>query len=84
MWVSMNSMMSISNGYLVDGKCVFGAEVFVYKETRIGKGECLSRIESPITYKHIYIWKVENFSKLADPFYFSEPFTAAGQKWYIC
>ncbi|KAJ0093132.1 hypothetical protein Patl1_24766 [Pistacia atlantica] len=37
---------------------VFGAEVFVCKETITGKGECLSMIKDAPTCKHV--WKVED------------------------
>ncbi|KAL6139564.1 hypothetical protein ACLB2K_057868 [Fragaria x ananassa] len=79
--VPLDEFHDASHGYLVDDKCVFGAEVFVCKETRRGMGECVSRVKNPITYKHI--WKVRNFSSLADPYYTSEPFTAGGQIWII-
>ncbi|XP_004306376.1 PREDICTED: uncharacterized protein LOC101304505 [Fragaria vesca subsp. vesca] len=79
--VPLDEFHDASHGYLVDDKCVFGAEVFVCKETRRGMGECISRVKSPKTYK--YIWKLRNFSSLTDPYYPSEPFTVEDQKWII-
>lgn len=80
-YISLKEFNESSNGYLVDDVCVFGAEVFVCKEHfKGGKGECLSMIKSPITYKHI--WKIENFSKLDAESYESKIFNAGDQKWY--
>ncbi|KAL6143236.1 hypothetical protein ACLB2K_053931 [Fragaria x ananassa] len=79
--VPLDEFHDASHGYLVDDKCVFGAEVFVCKEKRRGMGECISRVKSPKTYKHI--WKLRNFSSLTDPYYTSEPFTVEDQKWII-
>ncbi|XP_021808265.1 probable inactive serine/threonine-protein kinase fnkC [Prunus avium] len=70
-----------SNGYLIDDACVLGAEVFVLKERRAGKVECLSRNKSAFMKKHC--WKIESFSMLKSEFLQSEPFTAGGQTWVI-
>ncbi|PRQ39595.1 putative ubiquitinyl hydrolase 1 [Rosa chinensis] len=70
-----------SNGYLVDDTCVFGADVFVCKERRTGKGECLSRIQNPSTYK--YVWKIDNFLKTDAVCHCSGAFSAGNQKWKI-
>jgi len=60
---------------------VFGAEVFVCKENfKGGKGECLSMITSPVTYRHV--WKIDNFSKLDAESYESKIFNAGDKKWY--
>ncbi|KAJ4721564.1 Ubiquitin carboxyl-terminal hydrolase 12 [Melia azedarach] len=66
------------NGYLVDDTCVFGAEVFVTKETSSGKGQCFSLVTDAHSSKHV--WKIENFSKL-DGSSYSKVFEAGGQKW---
>ncbi|KAK6930345.1 MATH/TRAF domain [Dillenia turbinata] len=60
-FVPLESFNDASCGYLVEDTCVFGAEVFVCKERPSGKGECLSMIKEPISFKHS--WKIENFSK---------------------
>ncbi|XP_040373544.1 BTB/POZ and MATH domain-containing protein 1 isoform X4 [Rosa chinensis] len=65
----------------VDDTCVFGAEVFVCKERRTGKGECLARMKEASVCKHV--WKVEKFSSLGAEFYDSEPFTAGDYNWKI-
>lgn len=67
------------NGYLVDDSCVFGAEVFVSKETSKGKAECLSMIKEAITCKHT--WKVENFSKPDQISQESKTFNGGNYKW---
>ncbi|KAH7565366.1 hypothetical protein JRO89_XS09G0196400 [Xanthoceras sorbifolium] len=58
------------NGYLIDDTCVFGAEVFVVKNS--SKERCLSMIYDPTT--DFYTWKVTKFSTLAESFYVSESF----------
>lgn len=65
------------NGCLINDACVFGAEVFVVKNTF--KGECLSMMHDPPTYYHTL--KVSNFSSLLDEFYESESFGC--YKWYV-
>lgn len=79
--IPLKEFTDASNGYLIEDKCVFGAEVFVWKERRTAQAECLSRIKWPSTYKHV--WKLEIFSKLNAESYRSEPFSVAGQKWYL-
>ncbi|KAM5568460.1 hypothetical protein ABKV19_016161 [Rosa sericea] len=79
--IRLKEFTDISNGYLIDDKCVFGAEVFVCKERKTGRAECISRIKSPYMYKHV--WKLENFSKLNAQFYHSKPFSAEGLNWTI-
>ncbi|XP_061989810.1 ubiquitin C-terminal hydrolase 12-like isoform X2 [Rosa rugosa] len=75
----LEEFTNASNGYVVDDTCVFGAEVFVCKERTKGKRERLLTTNNAVMYKQV--WKVENFSKLDDPFYKSEPFVAGNQKW---
>lgn len=79
--IPLKEFTDASNGYLIADKCVFGAEVFVCKERKIGAAECLSSIKGAHTYKHV--WKLEKFSKLNARYYESEPFSVAGQNWYI-
>lgn len=67
------------NGYLVEDSCVFGAEVFIHKETSKGKAECLSMIKEAITYKHT--WKVEDFWKLDQLSQESKAFNGGDYKW---
>ncbi|CAN6726705.1 unnamed protein product [Malus baccata var. baccata] len=68
-----------SNGFLIDDNCVFGAEVFVSKESMTGKGESLSMVKDPVMYKNI--WRIDNFSKLDGESDDSKVFTAGDQKW---
>ena len=37
--IPLDEFTDASRGYLIDDTCVFAAEVFVFKETRICKGE---------------------------------------------
>ncbi|KAI5349116.1 hypothetical protein L3X38_002003 [Prunus dulcis] len=47
--IPLKEFADASNGYLVDDTCVFGEEVFVCKERRAGKAECLPRINNAVT-----------------------------------
>ena len=69
-----------SNGYLLDDKCEFGAEVFICKEMIAEKGESLIMIKDAIPYK--YTWHIDKFSELVQECYDSEPFNAGNYKWY--
>ncbi|XP_050117557.1 uncharacterized protein LOC126595234 [Malus sylvestris] len=80
--ITLTSFTNPSNGYVIDDNCVIGAEVFVCKERRAGKGESISKIKDAVKCKHV--WKVENFSQLGTDCCKSEPFTAGGRKWYLC
>ncbi|VVA37122.1 Hypothetical predicted protein [Prunus dulcis] len=79
--IPLKAFSVASNGYLIDDTCVFGAEVFVCKERRAGKAECLSRIKKAFMNKHC--WKIESFSTFKSQRLQSELFTAGGQKWKI-
>ncbi|PRQ38172.1 hypothetical protein RchiOBHm_Chr4g0410831 [Rosa chinensis] len=79
--ICLKEFTDVSNGYLFDDKCVFGAEVFVCKERKTGQAECISRIKSPYMYKNV--WKLENFSKSNAQFYHSKQFSAEGLNWYL-
>ncbi|CAI9779703.1 unnamed protein product [Fraxinus pennsylvanica] len=70
-----------AKGYLVNDTCVFGADVYVTQEKLTGKGEILSLVKDPISYKHT--WKIDNFSTLTDEYLDSKPFNAADQTWKI-
>ncbi|KAG5596727.1 hypothetical protein H5410_037959 [Solanum commersonii] len=67
-----------SNGYLVDDKCVFGAEIFIIHRQAIG--ECLSMVKSNDLFKRQ--WKICNFSKLRKD-WLSEKFTVGGYNWKL-
>ncbi|KAL6292877.1 hypothetical protein ACE6H2_001019 [Prunus campanulata] len=79
--IPLKAFYVASNGYVVGDTCVFGAEVFVCKERRAGKAECLSMINNAFMKKHC--WKIESFSMLKSEVLQSEPFTAGGQTWLI-
>ncbi|KAJ4701064.1 Ubiquitin carboxyl-terminal hydrolase 12 [Melia azedarach] len=80
-FISLKVFNDASNGYLLEDTCAFGAEVFVRKERRKGKGECLSMIKDAPTTK--YLWRIENFSNLDKECYDSSVFIAGDQKWKI-
>ncbi|XVF62363.1 hypothetical protein PTKIN_Ptkin09bG0001700 [Pterospermum kingtungense] len=80
-FIPIRTFNDVSNGYLLDDSCVFGAEVFITKEICSGKGECLSMIKDAVSSKHV--WKIENFSKLESEYHESKEFFAGDQKWKI-
>eukprot|EP00257_Ricinus_communis_P025702 XP_025013116.1 protein RESTRICTED TEV MOVEMENT 3 isoform X2 [Ricinus communis] len=79
--IPLATLKDTKNGYLVEDTCVFGAEVFVRKESCTGKGECLSMIKSSSTSKNL--WRFENFSKLDAECNDSKTFVAGDQRWKI-
>ncbi|XP_044487671.1 MATH domain and coiled-coil domain-containing protein At3g58400-like isoform X3 [Mangifera indica] len=80
-YIPLTVFNDASNGYLVEDSCVFGAEVFVCKETITGKGECLSMIKDAPPVRHV--WKVESFSKSNEECYRSKVSMAGDHKWKI-
>ncbi|KAK8661867.1 hypothetical protein V6N13_091455 [Hibiscus sabdariffa] len=79
--IPIRTINDVSNGYLLDDTCVFGAEVFVTKETRPGRAECLSVVKDAISCKHV--WRIENFSKLESECLESNAFFSGDQIWKI-
>uniref|UniRef100_M0ZJ52 Nucleic acid binding protein n=1 Tax=Solanum tuberosum TaxID=4113 RepID=M0ZJ52_SOLTU len=77
-FISHNTFKEASNGYLVDDKCVLGAEIFIVQRQAIG--ECLSMVKSTDSFKRE--WKICNFSKLGEN-WVSEEFTVGGYKWKL-
>ncbi|WCJ18790.1 TRAF-like family protein [Euphorbia peplus] len=67
------------NGYLLDDCCVFGVEVHVIKNSV--KGKELSFVKDPPN--GTFTWKVDKFSALENPCYFSEVFSVGGCKWKL-
>ncbi|XP_062099862.1 uncharacterized protein LOC133805714 [Humulus lupulus] len=78
-YIDLKTFNDGSNGYLVNGICSFGAEVFVVKNTI--KGDHLSMIEDPIKCTHT--WKVDAFSNITQDRYESEPFVGGDYIWKI-
>jgi len=78
-FIPTGTFSDASNGYLMEDTCMFGADVFVSKERRSGRGECLSMIKDATSSKHV--WKIENFSKLDKESYDSNAFFAGDRKW---
>ncbi|XP_054778268.1 uncharacterized protein LOC129295034 [Prosopis cineraria] len=70
----------VTNGYLVDDSCAFGAEIFVYEYC--GNWECVSpAIKDPSF--GTYAWKLCNFSKIGKKYCDSESFIVEGTKWNL-
>lgn len=67
------------NGYLVNDTCIFGAQIYIYKETISSKGESLLMMKDPISHKHR--WKIENYSNVVADCHESLPFNAGDYKW---
>ncbi|XP_059315410.1 uncharacterized protein LOC132066022 [Lycium ferocissimum] len=80
-FMSQEAFNNPENGYVVDDKCVLGAEVYVCQEKIRGRGDCLSMVKDPISYKHT--WKIEKFSALTADCEDSETFMAGEHKWKI-
>ena len=77
-FIDLETFNDRSNGYLVDGTCTFGAEVFVVKNTF--KGERLSAIDEPVTCTHT--WKINSFSSiLTREYYPSDAFVGGDYTW---
>ncbi|MCD7459412.1 hypothetical protein HAX54_040869 [Datura stramonium] len=77
-FLSHETFENASNGYLVEDKCVFGAEIFVVQSRAIG--ECLSLVKSNGSFKRE--WKICNFPNL-DEDWVSEEFNVEGHKWQL-
>ncbi|XP_047309364.1 uncharacterized protein LOC124912760 [Impatiens glandulifera] len=70
-----------SNGYLVDDKCVFGAEVFLIKQT--SKVEMLILQDEDSSFTASHIWKIKSFSSRPLERFVSEIFIWGDFKWRI-
>ncbi|EXB39102.1 Ubiquitin carboxyl-terminal hydrolase 13 [Morus notabilis] len=80
--VPLGTFKDPSNGYLVDDTCVFGAEVFVIKNT--AKWEFLTLISSLDIADATFNWKIEKFFLLdKETFSESEKFIVGGKKWNL-
>ncbi|KAJ4959296.1 hypothetical protein NE237_026407 [Protea cynaroides] len=93
-FITLKEFNDPTKGYLVNDTCMVGAEVFVYRESHTGKGECLSMTTGSLTCNHT--WKIEKFSNMnkerhymkcsqsvTRESHFSQVFTASGYKWKI-
>ncbi|KAL3641572.1 hypothetical protein CASFOL_012387 [Castilleja foliolosa] len=78
-FISKKDLTDPSKGYLVDDKCVLGAEVFVNENKAVI--ECLSlKSVDKEPYKHEF--KITNFSRLKAK-WVSKEFTVGGYQWVI-
>ncbi|XP_043705194.1 protein RESTRICTED TEV MOVEMENT 3-like [Telopea speciosissima] len=80
-FITLKGFIDPNKGFLVDDTCVFGAEVFVQRESVAGKGESLLITSGTVSCNHT--WKIDKFSELDKEFNYSEVFTAAGYKWRV-
>ncbi|KAL8482872.1 hypothetical protein ACS0TY_025780 [Phlomoides rotata] len=78
-FISKEILMDPSNGFLVKGNCVFGAEVFVVEKLAVS--ECLSVKNVTVPYKRD--WKISNFSQLGHC-WTSDKFVVEGLNWEVC
>ncbi|KAL5772119.1 hypothetical protein ACOSP7_011719 [Xanthoceras sorbifolium] len=77
-FIDIETFSNPQNGYLLDDTCVFGAEIFVIKNSF--KSERLSMMNEPSTDFHT--WKITKFSSnMTDDNYYSGYFGDYG--WYI-
>ncbi|KAL3655343.1 hypothetical protein CASFOL_001129 [Castilleja foliolosa] len=78
-FMSKKTLTDPSNGYVVDDKCIFGAEVYVNENKAIT--QCLSvKNVYPEPYKQEFM--ISNFSTLKVK-WISDEFTVGGHKWII-
>ncbi|KAM7481678.1 hypothetical protein LguiB_006261 [Lonicera macranthoides] len=77
-FISLETLMDDSNGYIKGDSCVFGAEVFIIKH---------STMKSPSirdeTNTDLFTWKIEKFSSLKDQKYCSNIFVIGGYTWNL-
>lgn len=75
--ISLARFKDPENGYLLDGSCLFGVEIFVIPTVvQIGY---LSLIKGPTD--GIFTWKLNKFSTLGDDVCCSEVFRIQGHQW---
>ncbi|KAL3641582.1 hypothetical protein CASFOL_012397 [Castilleja foliolosa] len=78
-FISKKDLTDPLNGYLVDDKCVFGAEVLVNENKAVT--ECMSlKSVNKNPYKQEFV--ISNFSRLKEE-WVSNEFTVGGHKWTI-
>ncbi|KAK9006681.1 hypothetical protein V6N11_019015 [Hibiscus sabdariffa] len=77
--LSQETFKNGDNGYLVEDRCIFGAELFIIEPTpKLGQ---LSMIKNPS--EGTITWKIENFSSLHQKFYSSPVKSVGDTKWYL-
>ncbi|KAL3641562.1 hypothetical protein CASFOL_012377 [Castilleja foliolosa] len=79
-FISKKDLTDPSNGYIVDDKCVFGAEVFVNENKAVAECMFLKSVDKELPYKREF--KISNFSTLKEE-WSSEKFTFGGHEWFI-
>ncbi|KAL8482878.1 hypothetical protein ACS0TY_025786 [Phlomoides rotata] len=77
-FISKEILMDPSNGFLVKGNCVFGAEVFIVEKLAVS--ECLSL--KNVTNLCKRDWKISNFSELGHC-WTSDQFVVEGLNWEV-
>ncbi|KAL3641579.1 hypothetical protein CASFOL_012394 [Castilleja foliolosa] len=79
-FMSKKDFTDPSNGYLIDDKCVFGAEVLVNENKAVIECLSLKNVDKELPYKQEF--KISNFSTLKAK-WVSEKFTVGGHQWLI-
>ncbi|KAL3641568.1 hypothetical protein CASFOL_012383 [Castilleja foliolosa] len=74
-FLSKKDLTDPSNGYIVNDKCVFGAEVFVNENKAVAECMFLKSVDKELPYKREF--KLTNFSSLKGE-WSSEKFTFGG------
>ncbi|KAL3623689.1 hypothetical protein CASFOL_032505 [Castilleja foliolosa] len=78
-FISKKNLTDLSKGYLVDDKCVFGAEIFVNEHKTVTQSLSLNSVYTD-PYKREF--KISNFSILKEK-WVSKVFEVGGHKWKI-
>ncbi|KAL3641571.1 hypothetical protein CASFOL_012386 [Castilleja foliolosa] len=79
-FISKKDLTDPSKGYLIDDKCVLGAEVFVNENKAVIECMSLKSVDKE-PYKREF--KITNFSRLKAKWPVSNEFTVGGYKWAI-
>ncbi|WCJ18794.1 TRAF-like family protein [Euphorbia peplus] len=78
--VPLSEFNDPSNGYVIDDRCVFGAEVYIIKSTSKPKAEEFSLVKNPPN--GTFTWKIDEFSTIMEH-KFSPEFSVAGRTWKL-
>ena len=78
--VSIKTFKDLSEGYLFDDSCAFGAEVLVINPTL--NSVCLSVFGRNDISNPTFRWEIKEFSKMVKHSHKSEEFSSGGAKWY--
>ena len=82
-FIDQKTFENPSNGFLLNDKCTYGAEVFIIQNTI--KGERLTVLEKNDEFTCEFKWKFENvFSTKSDDEWLQSDFFVCGDcRWYV-